>query len=110
LNSANAGSYAGLADNLKCADLSGVGYMGSATELNAPVSAADYPHLVSILFTEQGHGAHFLRLLHRGFAGLYRQKFGDLLVDQLFDLFKHLRRNGFEMGKVKTKRIFIYAG
>ena len=80
-NPAHPGRHAAFADDLKQADVGGVGHMGAAAEFLGEVVHADHPHGFPVLFPKQGHGAGFPGLLDGHLFHGNGNGFKDLLVD-----------------------------
>ena len=86
--------------------------MNAATQFHGETGNGNYPDHGAVFFTEQGHGAPFLRFFNRHFLkgnGLGRQ---NLLIDYFFYFGQFFRGYLGEMGEVKmeTVRAHIAAG
>ena len=110
LDTAHAGSHAGLGDNLKCLDIAGVGYVSTCTELFGEVAHADHAHLLAVFFTKKRHGSGLFCFFHGHDLCHNRKLCSDFFVDNLFHLCDLFRCHSLEVGEVKTQTVFIVVG
>src|SRR4030067_3051355 len=75
--------------------------MCSSAELDADIRNPDPPHLLSILFSEEGHGSGLEGFLHIHYLCFHLHVLADLLIDHGLDLFKILFLDRSEMGEVE---------
>ena len=80
--------------------------MGASTQFTAR-SNVEHAHGLTVLFTEQHHGACFLGRLDVHHAGLRLGVGQDFCVHLSFNLFNFSSRNGRVMRKVKTRFVGV---
>ena len=102
LDTADAGCYAALGDNLEETDLTGALGMNTTTELSRRTEA-NHTNLVAILLAEEGDGTQFLSLLDRSVAVLIQRIVGtNHLVHLALYLAKLLISHLLEVREVET--------
>ena len=108
LDTADAGCYAALRDNLEETNLTGALGVNTTTELGR-WTEANHTNLVAILLAEEGDSAKFLSLLDRSIAVLIQWIVGtDHLVYHVLYLAELLISYLLEVREVETQCILIY--
>ena len=102
LDTADAGSHRGLADDLEAADLGGVLDMGAAAELGRPALDVHHADHLTVLFAKQSHCAQLLGFLHRHLLHGDVHGVEDLIIDDLLHPCQFLGGHGAEVGKVEV--------
>ena len=103
LDAAHTGRNARFTDNLEQANLSRVGHMRAAAELDAEVRDTNDTDNIAVLLSEESHRAKCLCLInrHRGDMEVNRTKY--LFIDKLFDIAKLLLAHRFKVCEIKAK-------
>ena len=97
------GCNTGFRGNLQQPDITGVLYMGAATQLNRKVTDRQYAHLVTVLLTEQGHGTRLHGIIHGHNPGFCNGISTNLLIDEVFNIGKLLRCHRFIMREIESQ-------
>ena len=97
-----------LRQNLKCQDLTGVGYMSTTTQLLGEITHRYHANVLRIFLVKQCHGTALLCLLNVHHIGSHRKCCTDLFIYQSLDLCDLLSSHRLEMSKVKTKSVRSY--
>ena len=77
--------------------------MRSAAQLHAEIIKTDHPHLLCVLFTEQGRCAAVNRLILRHLFSCHRRVAPDALIDLCLNIAQLLFSHSLKMRKVKTQ-------
>ena len=102
LDTADAGSNRGLADDLEAADLSGVLDVGAAAELGGPALNINNTDDLAVLLAEQSHSAQLLGLFDGHFLDGDVHRLEDLVVDDLLHAEQLLGSDSAEVGEVEV--------
>ena len=97
------GSNATFSGYLQQPDITGVLYVGTATQFNREVTNRQYPHIVPVLLAKQGHGTRLYCLIHGHDPGLDHRIGANLCIDEVFYLGKLLRCKRLIMREIKPQ-------
>ena len=108
LDTADTGRNRTLGHNLDHTDVTGIGHVGTATQLDRRPET-DYPHLFAVLLAEESHGSHGLGLGNRHVAALVqRNGFAHLAVGQNLYLTQLFVGHLLEVREVEAQRLGRY--